>query len=106
MVSGLKGQRQNSSINVEDILRPRAKENVSPENRTENLWAGSRIGRGGGKGGMGDLGGGGGGGDPPPTVVRHPNTSLAGGDALQSKGECPDVVMVPHVHSCAFLPGI
>ena len=45
-VSGLKGQRK---IFFHDRRR-RAQEKFPPENRTENLWAGSHIGRGGGGG--------------------------------------------------------
>ena len=35
-----KWSEESSSINTKEILRPRAKENFSPENRTENLWVG------------------------------------------------------------------
>ena len=52
--SGLNISVTNAGAN----LRPRAKENLLPENRAANLWAGSRIGRGGGRGGA-VLGGGG-----------------------------------------------
>ena len=73
MVSGLKGQRKFSLINAEEILRPKAKEAYSPENRTENLWAGSRIGArvvGGGGGESGREAG-----SPTPMFVRQSNTS-------------------------------
>ena len=52
MVSGLKGQG-NSFTNAQENLRPKAEEKFSPGNGTENLWAASRIGRGGGNGGWG-----------------------------------------------------
>ena len=50
IVSGVKGQRKISLTNAKEILRPRANENFSPENRTENLWAGSCIGAEEGRG--------------------------------------------------------
>ena len=50
------------------------RENLS-RNCTENLWAGSRIGRGREEGGLGGLGGRGGGASPRPPV-RRSNTSL------------------------------
>ena len=69
-VSGRKGQRKFSSINADESLRPRAKENFSPENPTENLLLdhtfeeeeGGGGGVEGGEGwkGAGGLGGGGG----------------------------------------------
>ena len=53
MASVLEGRRNISSKKKKPRqpteLRPRAKENVSPENPTENPWAGSCIGRGGGR---------------------------------------------------------
>ena len=59
VVSGLNSQRKFSLIIAQEILRLEAEENFSPENCAENLWAGSRIGRGGGRGGgLGGLGGG------------------------------------------------
>ena len=67
MVSRLKGQENLSSINGEEGVRSIAK--FSGENRTESLWARSRIGRGGGRGEGRGVWGEGGGGGAPPTVV-------------------------------------
>ena len=61
VVSGQKRRRNMASRNAEGSVRPRAKENVSQEDCTAKLWAGS-----------GAWGGGG----APAVVVRHSTPSL------------------------------